>query len=90
MKTQQFIVYGRVQCVGFRYFTYREAQRLGIFGWVKNQNDGSVAVLAQGTEQQLAAFQQWLHKGPKTANVTHLECFPITEQESLEEFRILH
>ena len=50
-----FLVRGRVQGVGFRWFVEREAKILGISGWVRNNSDGSVEVLAIGTRDQLSA-----------------------------------
>lgn len=69
MLTKQFFIYGRVQGVGFRYFTWREAEKLGLCGFVRNRGDGSVEVVAQGSEVQLAQLAQWLQKGPRTAKV---------------------
>lgn len=69
MLTKQFFIYGRVQGVGFRYFTWREAEKLGLRGFVRNREDGSVEVVAQGSEVQLAQLAQWLQKGPRTAKV---------------------
>lgn len=90
MNTQQFIVYGRVQGVGFRYFTWREALRLNLNGWVKNQNDGSVAILVQGSLTQLEIFQKWLQQGPKTAQITHIEYFPMGDDKIFTQFQILY
>ncbi|OOF77784.1 acylphosphatase [Rodentibacter caecimuris] len=67
--TKQFFIYGRVQGVGFRYFTWKEAKKLGIKGFVRNRDDGSVEAIAQGSEEQLKTFEQWLRLGPVTANV---------------------
>jgi len=48
VEARRFLVRGRVQGVGFRWFVEREAHILGIAGWVRNNHDGSVEVLAQG------------------------------------------
>ncbi|MDG2915159.1 acylphosphatase [Bisgaard Taxon 10/6] len=72
MIQRQFTVYGCVQGVGFRFFTAREANKLGIHGYVKNQIDGSVRVVAAGSAEQIAAFREWLEQGPPTAEVTNL------------------
>ena len=69
MQARRYIVRGRVQGVGFRWFVDYEARQLGLAGWVRNQSDGTVEVLAMGTEEQLAALQQKLHKGPRAARV---------------------
>jgi len=52
--TKQFFVFGRVQGVGFRFFTLQQAGKLGLKGTVRNRIDGSVEVIAQGTEDQIS------------------------------------
>jgi len=69
----QAIVRGRVQGVGFRYSARSQAQRLGITGWVKNRADGAVEVYAEGSREDLAAFEEWLREGPPYAHVTGIE-----------------
>ena len=64
MEKRQFTVYGVVQGVGFRYFTCREAEKIGVTGSVKNLSDGSVLVVAEGSLQQLTLLRDWLQKGP--------------------------
>jgi len=67
------IVRGHVQGVSFRYYTYREARKLGVTGWVRNEADGSVRVSAEGTEAQLQQFLTFLEQGPLTAHVQDVE-----------------
>jgi acylphosphatase len=62
-------VRGRVQGVGFRYFVEHAASKLGIRGWVRNLDDGSVEVYAVGTPAQLADLAGLLWKGPRWAEV---------------------
>ena len=62
-------VLGRVQGVGFRYSALREAQRLGLCGWVRNTQDGEVEVWAEGLPEKLAIFNAWLHRGPALSRV---------------------
>lgn len=69
MEKRQFTVYGVVQGVGFRYFTCREAEKIGVTGSVKNLSDGSVLVVAEGSLQQLTLLRDWLQKGPPTSRV---------------------
>ena len=69
MITKQFFVFGRVQGVGFRFFTLQQAGKLGLKGTVSNRIDGSVEVIAQGTEDQISLMRAWLLDGPKTATV---------------------
>ena len=56
-------VYGRVQGVGFRYTTQYEAKKLGLAGYAKNLDDGSVEVVACGEEGQVEKLMQWLKSG---------------------------
>jgi acylphosphatase len=62
-------VRGRVQGVGFRYFVEHSAHGLGVTGWVRNSDDGSVEVYAAGTAAQLADLVGLLWKGPRWAEV---------------------
>ena len=64
-----FRVRGRVQGVGFRYFVEHSAQALGIRGWVRNVDDGSVEVYAAGTAAQLSDLAGLLWQGPRWAEV---------------------
>ncbi len=69
----RFLVRGRVQGVGYRYFVLREAQALGIDGYVRNLADGSVEVVAQASARSLAALLDKLREGPAFAEVTEVE-----------------
>jgi acylphosphatase len=64
-----FRVRGRVQGVGFRYFVNQTAGALGVRGWVRNDDDGSVEVYAVGTSAQLSELAGYLRKGPRWAEV---------------------
>jgi acylphosphatase len=66
-------VEGEVQGVGFRYSAVREASSLGIMGWVRNAEDGTVEVWAEGGEEALDAFQKWLRIGPSAAWVRNVK-----------------
>src|SRR6202142_4790200 len=68
-QARRFLVRGRVQGVGFRWFVEREAHILGIAGWVRNNPDSSVEVLAMGTSAQLAGLRSRLREGPRAARV---------------------
>lgn len=87
--TKQFFIYGRVQGVGFRYFIWKEAKKLGIKGSVRNRADGSVEATAQGSEEQLEAFEQWLKLGPRTAKVERV-MINIHKEISVEDFSVIH
>jgi len=62
-------VRGRVQAVGFRVFAAREAWRLGLVGWVRNEVDGAVHVVAEGSPADLDALLEALGEGPPGADV---------------------
>lgn len=73
MKKLHAIVYGRVQGVGFRYFIQRNATKLGLKGWVRNNEDGSVETLALGDEEKIAQMLKLLHEGPPMAHITEVK-----------------
>jgi acylphosphatase len=66
-------VLGQVQGVGYRWFVEREAATLGVSGWVSNQADGSVAVVAEGDEDQLGPLLLALWEGPAGAAVREVQ-----------------
>jgi acylphosphatase len=74
--------------VGFRWFVDFEARQLGLAGWVRNQPDGTVEVLAMGTEEQLALLRQKLQKGPRAARVDAVLESPAEPVEGLKTFGI--
>ena len=88
LKARRFIVRGRVQGVGFRWFVEREAHILGIAGWVRNNADGSVEVLAQGSRDQLFGLRSRLREGPRAARVDGLEEADARPAASITSFRI--
>src|SRR6201987_4953949 len=85
---RRFVVRGRVQGVGFRWFVEREAHILGIAGWVRNNHDGSVEVLAQGTREQLSGLHSRLRDGPRAARVDTIEVSESKPVSGLNAFRI--
>ncbi len=87
-KAKRFVVRGRVQGVGFRWFVEREAHLLGVAGWVRNKSDGSVEVMAQGTPEQLAGLHGRLREGPRASRVDEVEVAEADPQPGLESFRI--
>ncbi len=80
-------VSGRVQGVFFRAATREQAVTLGLNGWVRNLSDGSVEVVAYGSEEQLAKLRAWLWQGPELARVSTVRCEPL-EIEVLSGFEI--
>jgi acylphosphatase len=85
---RRFLVRGRVQGVGFRWFVEREAHILGIAGWVRNNSDSSVEVLAMGTRDQLAGLRSRLREGPRAARVDDVEESEAKPVSGLTTFRI--
>jgi acylphosphatase len=70
---RHYIVRGRVQGVGFRAFVHHSANALGVRGWVRNLDDGSVEVLACGNPEQLNELTALLHRGPRFSEVRGVE-----------------
>jgi len=87
-QARRFQVRGRVQGVGFRWFVEREAHILGISGWVRNNPDGSVEVLAQGTRDQLSGLRSRLREGPRAARVDAVDEAETQPVTGLSSFRI--
>ncbi len=86
-KSASIKITGRVQGVGFRYHTQGVANQMGISGFVKNMEDGSVFIEAEGEENDLEKFIDWCHKGPSVAwvdNVT-VNYIPVS---GYDKFRI--
>jgi acylphosphatase len=88
VSARRFLVRGRVQGVGFRWFVEREAHILGIAGWVRNNPDSSVEVLAMGTREQLSGLRSRLQQGPRAARVDNVEEFDAEPVPRLAIFRI--
>ena len=78
------IVYGRVQGIGFRYFTQAQARRLGLTGHVRNRWDGAVEVMAEGQEEALRRLLNKLRIGPRAAVVERVE---VDWQEATNQYR---
>jgi acylphosphatase len=73
MKTLRLRIHGRVQGVWFRESMRREAERLGVAGWVRNTPDGSVEAVIQGAEEAVDALIAWSRSGPPQARVDRVE-----------------
>jgi acylphosphatase len=70
---RRYVIAGRVQGVGFRYFTEAAAAREGILGWVRNTRDGRVEISAEGDAEALDRFERSLRHGPPGARVERVE-----------------
>jgi acylphosphatase len=87
-QARRFLVRGRVQGVGFRWFVEREAHILKIAGWVRNNSDGTVEVLAQGTRDQLSGLRSRLREGPRASRVDDVEEVEAEPIQGIDSFRI--
>jgi acylphosphatase len=83
-----YVISGRVQGVGFRYFAERVAHQLGIRGYVKNLSTGSVEVYAIGNDHSLEEFKRHLAEGPRSARVTGIEESEDTVSKEYNRFCI--
>jgi acylphosphatase len=85
-----YLVKGRVQGVGFRWFVHREAAALGLKGWVRNTEDGKVEVMASGDAAQLAELRLALQRGSRGSRVDGVEESDLeaTAADELKSFQI--
>lgn len=88
MQTLRIQIDGRVQGVWFRVEAKKQADILGICGWVRNNEDGSVEILAHGKEKQLKKLCQWCHEGPPLAQVDRVTIDAVEAEETLKSFEI--
>ena len=86
---KRFLVIGRVQGVGFRYFARDAARREGIAGTVQNLDDGRVEVVACGEAEAITRFEMALRQGPVGARVEDVHVEPGPPGTSAPGFRIL-
>lgn len=70
---RRFVVHGRVQGVGFRYFVQNEAEQLGLDGYVKNRADGTLEVCASGGREQIEKFRRRIAQGPRWSRVDRVD-----------------
>jgi acylphosphatase len=85
-----FLIQGRVQGVGFRWFVQREASELDLRGWVRNTEEGEVEVVASGSAEDLAKLRAILRRGPRGSRVDRLVERYLDESEAkgLRSFQI--
>ena len=67
------VVHGDVQGVGFRYYVQRKAQQLGLRGWVRNNDDGTVELVAEGERDKLEDLRRAVEAGPRMSRVDRLD-----------------
>ena len=85
---RRFLVSGRVQGVGFRYFTQDIARREGLTGVVRNLPDGRLEVVAEGDDESLTRLEAALRRGPSHARVAHVEVNAISPAGSYPGFSV--
>ena len=81
-------IIGEVQGVFFRAYAQSKAQELGVTGWVANESDGTVTVVAEGPENQVNELADWCQSGPSTAQVEKVERKDMQYIGEFEEFSI--
>ena len=86
---KRFVVRGRVQGVGFRWFVQHAAASLGIAGWVRNCGDGSVEIMAAGGAENINRLRGRLWQGPSYSRIDAVEEFD-GEPVAGGDFRIVH
>lgn len=84
MQRQSFHVTGRVQGVGFRWFTIQAARRCGVVGWVENLRDGSVRGEAQGSPAALSHLMEAVRRGPAFSRVDDVAIQELPVREGSE------
>ena len=85
---RRFVISGRVQGVGFRYFTQDAAAREGVTGWVQNVPDGRVEAFVEGDEEAVTRIERAIRSGPRGARI---ETVDVEDEEAtgvLKGFRI--
>ncbi|HXH72907.1 MAG TPA: acylphosphatase [Mariprofundaceae bacterium] len=90
MRCLHVCIHGMVQGVGYRFACQRQAEQLGILGWVRNRHDGSVEALVAGNDPALRAMQAWFEQGPALARVDRVTVEETTARpEELSGFSVL-
>jgi len=91
MTSRRFVISGRVQGVGFRYFVQSVAVRESIRGWVRNLDDGRVETAAAGEADAVERFERAIRQGPPAARVDRVdvdETFPLSTRDTISGFHI--
>lgn len=82
------IIHGKVQGVFFRASARDKANELGLKGWIRNNSDGSVEIIAEGERVDLEKFTEWCHQGPRHSTVNHVVINWESYSDRFDEFTI--
>ncbi|WP_141673640.1 MULTISPECIES: acylphosphatase [unclassified Gilliamella] len=89
IKKVKINVNGRVQGVGFRFFTYQQAQKLNLVGYVQNLDNGDVEIIAQGDNLQISKLIKWIENGgPASASISLVNIVELKPQNDLTSFNV--
>lgn len=82
------MISGRVQGVCYRMETKFAADRIGVFGWVRNKRDGRVEALVEGAREEVEALIEWCRTGPPAAHVRDIEIAWETFRDEFHSFEV--
>ena len=85
---RRYIVRGRVQRVGYRMFVEDAARREGLRGYVRNQHDGSVDILAEGDDESMLRFEQAIRRGPIAARIDEVDTTDVGPSRRYHTFSV--
>jgi acylphosphatase len=91
LTSRRFVISGRVQGVGFRYFVQSAAVRESIRGWVRNLDDGRVETAAAGEADAMERFERAIRQGPPASRVDRVEVdetYPLSARDTMPGFHI--
>lgn len=88
IKRAHIFVEGKVQGVGFRYFTQTNAREMGLNGWVKNLSDGRVEAVFEGPKRKVSTMIEKCRKGPRAARVKNVNMQWEESDEKLDSFDV--
>ena len=88
MVQYEITISGKVQGVGYRYFAVRKATEMGITGWVKNSVDGSVIIVAQGIEEEIKTFIDYLHIGTTRSRFDQISKVKFNTLSNFDTFSV--
>ena len=85
---RRYVIGGRVQGVGFRFFTEAVATREGLHGWVQNRSDGRVEIQVEGDAEAIERFERHVRQGPPAARTSYVEVEDVPPSGHTTGFRV--